>query len=66
MQIAMMALDQRIQAHVTTIVDSKVKKFIDINRFILMVRKFSVLARIFLKKFAVEKKNEDSFAQIYL
>ncbi len=66
MQIAMMALDQRIPAHVTTIVDSKVKKFIDINRFILMVRKFSVLARIFLKKFAVEKKNEDSFAQIYL
>lgn len=62
----MMALDKRISGHVTAIVDSKEKKNIDINRFILMIRKFSVLARIFLKKFAVEKKNADSFAQIYL
>jgi hypothetical protein len=62
----MMALDNRINSHVTTILDSKEKKNIDINRFILHSRKFSILSRILLKKFANEKKNSDWFAQIYL
>lgn len=66
LQIVSMSLDKRITQFVEEIENKKEKQKINIHRFILSAKKFSMLGKIFLKDSMTSKKDTDAFGQIYL